>query len=291
MLELLLLENGAQWLRENVVCLSSSRHFISLSGGVTLEAFDFWTWKPSRSVDGFLPLAFVTKEKLSSLGISKYAESNLAIMSRHAELLMGLGQRWVASVSSGAVFVRGTAQSPPAASEDAYGFLKWLEESMLMRLAQSQGFNFSIGRLWAALGSYAQPNTAYAVVDFFRQYRETGHIRIHASHMVYRRYCDVSSFLGLLVESARAGHNSVFDSPGQVVEISEIASLVVEHFGGGPEDISRASGAIGYDDWYTPSAARLIDLANQFVRPERTLRQLVADTCEALASTFQEKTE
>jgi nucleoside-diphosphate-sugar epimerase len=178
----------------------------------------------------------------------------MAIIGRHTELAQALKPRWIALVSSGAVYRRGTAGYPPRFHEDLYGYLKWIEEVALESFAQRTGTKFAIGRLWAAIGQYIGANRAYAVVDFISQAKETGFIRVNSPNPVYREYADAEAFMRQLVSRAAMGVNQAIDSAGERLEIGDLAALVAKYAIGDAAVIERQFDASLAPDNYFPHA-------------------------------------
>jgi nucleoside-diphosphate-sugar epimerase len=221
---------------------------------VHLATSRFWDWSPDREIHGLVQLAFLTKDKAAVVGRESYIAQNMAIIGRHTELAQALKPRWIALVSSGAVYRRGTAEYPPTFHEDPYGYLKWIEEVALESFAQRTGTKFAIGRLWAAIGQYIGENRAYAVVDFISQARKTGLIRVKSSNPVYREYADAEAFMRQLVSLAAMGVNRALESAGERLEVGDLAALVAKYVLGDAGAIERQFDASLAPDNYIPHA-------------------------------------
>jgi hypothetical protein len=51
-------------------------------------------------------------------------------------------------------------------------------------------------------------------------------IIIHSENMVFRRYCDASEFIGVLVNCAMKENFRIFNSGGPLVELGELAKII-----------------------------------------------------------------
>lgn len=280
--EILLVENGPDWIQSNVVALSSGTSNLILSDGTNLSTENFWGWEPKKHHDGFVQLAFLTKEKSQALSTEDYISQNIGLMSRHAELMREMRPDWGALVSSGAVFVRGTEELPALVTSDPYGYLKWLEELSFKEVALAARARFSIGRLWAGLGSYMKANPAYALVDFVSQAVAKGRIDVRSPHPVYRNICDVASFMKELVMAARMGLDDVFDSSGEVIEIEDLARLISALPSLGNPGVHRHIVEKLDDDRYLPLNIVRPEIVEELSVSKRPMQQLVADACETI---------
>lgn len=226
LLELLLRTHGADQLISNVICLGSRARTMQLSDGTELKCNDYSESLLIDKVGGFVHLAFLTRDKVSTFGTEEYSFRNLAITSRAIELIEQTRPRWVATVSSGAVFSKPGGPLENNLLANPYGFTKRIEETMLSQVAHDVGANFSVGRLWGAMGAYMPVNRAYAVSDFIVQAHSSNLISIRAHHEVWRRYCDAQEFMNVLVTSAESHSRTFFDSGGDLIEIGELASKI-----------------------------------------------------------------
>jgi nucleoside-diphosphate-sugar epimerase len=205
----------------------------------------------------------------------------MAIIGRHTELAQALKPRWIALVSSGAVYRRGTADIPPSVAVDPYGYLKWIEEVALESFAQRTGTKFAIGRLWAAIGQYVGKNRAYAVVDFIHQAKESGLIKVNSRNAVYREYADAESFMRQLVSRAAMGVNQAIESAGERVEIGDLAALVGRYVLGDAAVIERQfDSSLAPDNYFPHSDLINTQSGNGFDPPKHTLDVIVAKLVE-----------
>jgi nucleoside-diphosphate-sugar epimerase len=76
-------------------------------------------------------------------------------------------------------------------------------------------------------GSYCTKPESFAFTDLIAQ-AKLGLIEIKAKHLVYRRYCPIEDVLALAMLASSPGSNPIFDTGGDLIEIGDLAKLVVE---------------------------------------------------------------
>ncbi|MCX6429557.1 MAG: hypothetical protein NTX12_01010, partial [Actinobacteria bacterium] len=87
--------------RSKTLKLSSGREMLT-------QTYDEVTL-PTR-VDGFVNLAFLTKEKVAKVGFDNFVLRNMELISRACRVIETSKPKWILSVSSGAVFRAGTTE-------------------------------------------------------------------------------------------------------------------------------------------------------------------------------------
>lgn len=262
LLERLLAEFGSEILKESVICLGSKKRILTLSDQTKIPVSLLSEELKIDSVNGFVHLSFLTRDKVADLGTPLYSFTNLSITARAIELIEQLNPSWIATVSSGAVLssTQGTLENNLL--QNPYGFTKRVEETMLQQVATQIGSHLAIGRLWGAMGEFMPVNRAYAVSDFICQTLQDQKISIRSGHNVWRRYCDAGEFMDLLTTVAQHKVFSSFDSGGELVEVGllaeNLASLSNEFV-----EITRPR-TEGKEDKYFPNSADYESLANEF---------------------------
>ena len=151
---------------EKIKLYSSNGRDISRSTGSNLETNSFISAVPPESLDGFVHLAFLTRDKVSSVGYSEYVAKNISLISKACAVIESSKPKWVVLVSSGAIFDRNTGDLETDSFKNPYGFCKRIEENLILDSARKVGANVVIGRLWGATGAFMPPNPAYAISDF-----------------------------------------------------------------------------------------------------------------------------
>ena len=215
-----------------VLAISSNARISQTPSGRHLPTQTYENFECSGSVEGFVNLAFLTREKVNKLGHSEYVLRNLKLISQACQVIENQRPKWVVLVSSGAIFKNKSTELETDISRNPYGFLKRIEELLITDAATRVGANVVIGRLWGATGKYMPINRAYAISDFICQALEGGPIQVRSGGQVFRRFCDGGEFMNVLFRLAKAGESHTLDSGGPLVEIGDLASEVASHFGG-----------------------------------------------------------
>ena len=243
---------------ENITLYSSNGRDISRSTGFNLETNSFISAVPPESLDGFVHLAFLTRDKASSVGYSEYVAKNISLISKACAFIETSKPKWVVLVSSGAIFDRNTGDLEIDSIKNPYGFCKRIEENLILDSARKVGANVVIGRLWGATGAFMPPNPAYAISDFIHGANSKRKIQVKSGGSVFRRYVDAGEFMETLIKAAISGEHIIVNSGGPKIEIGELATLVSKEFTG--VEISRPEAQEGVDDYF-PSGDEFESLA------------------------------
>ena len=228
-----------------------------------------------KKLEGFIHLAFLTRDKLKSLNFNDFIRINLELISKACQLIERNKPKWVVVVSSGAILDRGSGEIESDIEKNPYGFCKRIEELLLADAAERVGANIVIGRLWGASGEQMPPNPEYALSDFIESARLKNEIQIKSGGKVFRRYLDAGEFMEVLAKLAISGESRVLDSGGEVIEIGELSQLVVGHFPG--TSVSRSKSLTDIDDYY-PKEQDFNDLAKELGVELSTIKEQVART-------------
>jgi len=213
-----------------VIPISSKERILDRPSGKKMTTQTYENLKAYENVEGFIDLAFLTREKVADLGYEEFVLRNLALISHACQVIEKSKPKWVVLVSSGAVFKSKSDELETSVKDNPYGFLKRVEELLIADVASRVGANVVIGRLWGAMGRYMPVNRAYALSDFLCQALEGGPIEVRSGHEVFRRYCDAGEFMKVLIKLAQKGETCMLNSGGPLVEIGELASGVASHF-------------------------------------------------------------
>ena len=229
----------------------------------------------SKNLEGFIHLAFLTRDKLKSLNFNDFIRINLELISKACQLIERNKPKWVVVVSSGAILDRKSGEIESDIEKNPYGFCKRIEELLLADAAKRVGANIVIGRLWGASGEQMPPNPEYALSDFIESARLKNEIQIKSGGKVFRRYLDAGEFMEVLAKLAISGESRVLDSGGEVIEIGELSQLVVGHFPG--TSVSRSKSLTDIDDYY-PKEQDFNDLAKELGVELSSIKEQVSRT-------------
>jgi nucleoside-diphosphate-sugar epimerase len=228
-----------------------------------------------KNLEGFIHLAFLTRDKLKTLNFNDFIRINLELISKACQIIERNKPKWVVVVSSGAILDRESGEIESDIHKNPYGFCKRIEELLLADAAKRVGANIVIGRLWGASGEQMPPNLEYALSDFIESARLKNEIQIKSGGEVFRRYVDAGEFMEVLVKLAISGESRLLDSGGVVIEIGELSQLVAGHFPG--TSVSRSKSLTDVDDYY-PKEQDFNDLAKELGIQLSTIKEQVART-------------
>jgi len=263
---------------QNLLLCSSDGRNLKLDSSNILPTVKLQTLsgdKGIKDLEGFLHLAFLTKDKSADYSFSDYVAKNIALISTACEIIERDKPKWVVVVSSGAIIDRNSLEVENNVVRNPYGFCKRIEEVLLADAARKVGANIVIGRLWGGTGLHMPIKRAYAISDFIETFKESGAIKITSGGDVMRRYCDAGDFMEVLVKSAIRGDNTTIDSGGPIIELGDLAELLISVTGTG--SISRSSEPSAVDDYY-PRGMGFEELARSVGVPLHDISEQVSRT-------------
>ena len=233
---------------ENLVLYSSDGRNIVNNAGIVLPTESLLPATPSESLEGLIHLAFLTRDKVATVGFPDFVSINMSLISKACAIIEESKPKWIVLVSSGAIFDRNSGELETNIMRNPYGFCKRIEEALLLQSAQKVGANVVIGRLWGATGEFMPYNPAYAISDFIQTAHTKKKIVVKSGGSVIRRYVDAGEFVEVLVKAAAKGESFTINSGGTKIEIGKLAELVAEHF---PDiEIVRPAQDNSLDDYF-----------------------------------------
>jgi nucleoside-diphosphate-sugar epimerase len=212
------------------------------------ETQSFLESQTPASLEGFIHLAFLTRDKVETIGPKDFISTNLSLISKACQFIESSKPKWVVTVSSGAILDRSSGALESNIKKNPYGFCKRVEELLIAQSAQKVGASVVIGRLWGASGQLMPPNSAYALSDFIISAHKEKKIIIKSGGKVFRRYLDAGEFMEVLIRAAMSGKSLTINSGGPRVEIGDLAEMVLEHFH--EVEIQRPPALDHVDDYY-----------------------------------------
>jgi nucleoside-diphosphate-sugar epimerase len=179
-------------------------------------------FKPTVVID----TAFVTRERLPALGHKTYTETNQKLIDQSLLIAALPSVRKYIGFSSGATkHLAGNTSF--SLEENPYAAQKRIYESKISEIAANLQSDISVARVWSVTGSYCTKPQTFAFTDLIAQ-AKLGLIEIKAKHLVYRRYCALEDVLALAMVPKTPGSVSIFDTGGGLIELGELAKIVVE---------------------------------------------------------------
>jgi nucleoside-diphosphate-sugar epimerase len=237
-----------------VVALASTKKDIVLDDGMVINAHPI-TAPPDliQETEVLIHLAYLTRDKVSSVGYDKYVLTNLDLTSIALSWLANFPIKSFVTVSSGARNDQSTGAPETNIRSNPYGFLKRVDELIFEEECNRRGIAAVIARLWGATGLDMMDAEKYAIGNFVISALKNQKIEISSGHQVVRRYVDSREFMQVCIELAKLGVSANFDSGGPEIEIGQLAHEIDRQFGGNIE-ISRPSESNREDDLYFPKS-------------------------------------
>jgi nucleoside-diphosphate-sugar epimerase len=259
-----LLESGVQ--PNDIECFSSEKKSIRIENK-EFQSHPLYELQNHQDIEVFVHLAFLTRDKASKADLSSYSSINQEITRLACNFIDRNKPRSVITISSGAVF------DPPNYTTLAenfdfnpYGYLKIEEEKRLFDACLRSESNLVINRLWGLSGQDIQNVKPYALAEFIFKARTGSAIEVKSSHKVWRRYVDARELMALCLAVAASGSNSTFNSGGPLVEIGELAQLVVETLDSSSRIIRKFDVESGKPDNYYPNDQSYEDLLWKYLK-------------------------
>ena len=225
-----------------------------------------------------LHFAFVTRDRVTALGVDAYTAQNIAITAMVLDAISKHRPRHVVVASSGAVYAASGRLAADVRS-DPYGTLKHVDELAFRAATRDVGGACVVPRVFSVAGARMTKPGLYALGSMIGMAVTGGPIEVRARGPVLRSYCGVDEVVALALWAALSGHEAVFDTCGTVVEMGGLARVVARAHGLDDVDIvRRVWDAEGVADRYVGDGRRMEELAVQAGLSLRTLPDLVRET-------------
>jgi nucleoside-diphosphate-sugar epimerase len=267
---------GPGWQREVRLFATTGRDHTAPDGSVLpIRALSSLTGTDTRGAL-VVHLAYLTKEKVESLGEQAFFATNSAIDQALAAALEDGPAAGLFVASSGAA-----ALAAAGTDYHLYGVSKLLQEQRFLRLAERLDMPMIAGRIFNIAGPYINKIDSYAISAFIAQALRTGSIAIGATTPVFRSYLHVDDLCALVLGALEAGIGrfAATDLSGaEVLEMSDIAVAVAAATGLGRAAIHRAAVDHGRPSVYLGDSTHTRTLAMELGLDLAGFPQQVADT-------------
>lgn len=286
-LELLAGALGPERFRDQVAGFASTSRTVTLRDAtvVHLEPLDLLAHLVPAPTH-ILHFAYLTRDRVADLGVPDYIRTNLAITAAVVGAIERFHPRGVFVTSSGAVYEPdGTFATDAAANP--YGTLKHLEELALRRAAADVGARSVVTRIFSLSGAYMTKPQLYALGDLILQALEGGPMIIRAHGPVERSYCAASDVIALALACllrVDTGDDVVFDSSGEVTEISELAERVRGALGRSDITIERSWDPSAAPDRYVGDSQAMSAIAIEHGLSQQPIADQILDTAAYLGA-------
>jgi nucleoside-diphosphate-sugar epimerase len=121
----------------------------------------------------------------------------------------------------------------------------------------------------------------FAFSDFIQQ-ALSGHIDIHARHLVFRRFVDLEDFIKVATLASPRGPR-VIDSGGRLIELGELAVLIFAELGLTPS-IGRTLTPGSADDLYFSDESTWLEAVKETGLVPLTLEEQIVRVAKSLKS-------
>jgi len=192
-----------------------------------------FTKNKSSEADIYFDFAFITREKINTLGPEKYVAANKDIVSNSVKLIKLKQPKTVILASSGAVY--GVGSNDLKGNNYLYSDLKLMQEERIGEVCSSIGCSLIITRIFNLSGNGISKINTFAIAEFISSAFKNQRLQIKSKHLVYRRYCDISQLLNLLLDLSRISFTGVIDSGGIKIELRELVQTIIKELGSNSE--------------------------------------------------------
>lgn len=257
-----------------VVAFASTARDVSVADGRTARVHPL---EALRTMDpapqALLHLAFLTPDRMASLGADEYGRRNRSITEAVELAVRTYRPAWLVVASSGAVY--GDAGARGA---HPYVELKRDAEARLQAAADEVGATYVVPRIFSLAGPRLPQDGRYALGDLLAMAAEGGPVTVRAGHQVRRTYCGADEVVALAVRAAASGRSLVFDTGGELVELGDLALEVAKLHGLHADAVRRAPSDGSPADVYAGDGRAMQALADEARLPLRSLAELIGES-------------
>ncbi len=176
--------------------------------------------------DIYFDFAFLTREKIYTLGKERYIEINKSIIDDSIDLIKRKHPKTVILASSGAVYGQGFNHFQE--DNNLYSELKLMQEEKIGAVCADIGVNLIITRIFNLSGNGMNKVNTFAIAELISRAFQNQSLQIRSNYLVYRRYCDISQLLNLLLKLHEINFTGTFDSGGIKIELRDLARTIVK---------------------------------------------------------------
>lgn len=208
----------------NLDLISSSEREIEVNN----RKFKSNIFTNSRLIDTdiYFDFAFLTREKIRTLGKERYIEINNSIIQNSIDLIKRKHPKTVILASSGAVYRQ--AFNHFQQNNNVYSDLKLMQEEKISAVCVDIGVNLIVTRIFNLSGNGINKVNTFAIAELISRALQNQTLQIRSTYLVYRRYCDISQLLNLLLKLHEINFTGTFDSGGVKIELRDLARTIVK---------------------------------------------------------------
>lgn len=235
----------------------------------------------SEPIAAVLHTAFLTRDRLATIGADTYVATNRWITQQVAAALRCAPQARAVVISSGAAApYDGSADLEQPLAEDPYGVLKREEELSLAGAAASS----LVLRIYALSGRHMREPGRFALGDFLLTALRNDAIQIKATRPVWRSYGhadDITSLAWQWILSADAGQGShTLAAVNTSIDLLSLAQRITELYGLKP--VQAAIDPTAEPNLYVAETKPFLEALSRHGLTATGLDDQIKDTAEGL---------
>lgn len=229
--------------------------------------------------DLYIPLAFLTREKYLELGKEAYEDENRKLIQQDAYICEAQKDTKVLLISSGVVKHPSDLQIANP-SYVSYAKLKQEQEDVFKTILKHE--NLNVCYLYSCTSS-DMTNLNYGFSSIVMKALKNEEIHISSHKKVLRKYVDLRQLFEAMIRSIVADHQFTISSGGELIEIQDLAQLVVSELDS-QSSISRSKQNIGFDDIYCSNDNSMESLFSENNMQLIGIREQISNVSKALTT-------
>ncbi len=179
--------------------------------------------------DIYFDFAFLTREKINTFGLEKFNMINMDIINNSVRLIKLQQPKTVILASSGAIY--GEGRRNHEGNNYLYSMLKRIQEEKITEVCSKIGANLIIARIFNLSGSGISKINTFAISEMIDNAVRGRKLYVNSDYLVFRRYCDISQLLRLLIAANKNNFTGVIDSGGIKIELHQLAQTIINELG------------------------------------------------------------
>jgi nucleoside-diphosphate-sugar epimerase len=241
------------------------------------------TIKMDRKIDYLFDYAFLTRERIDSLGVKQYVDTNLNLIQHSVQLVEKLRPKSVVLASSGAIY--NFSKHSKTKNYKIYSELKTIQEQQITDSCKQAGSNLIVVRIFNLSGEGINKSNVYAFQEIIESAIENKEIIINSNFQVFRRYCDVGQLIDLLWELTLKDKKMCFDSGGQLIEIRNLAEIIKKSLNSSSSIVAKPIDNLSTPDNYFSQSDQYELLLRKFLNQDSlSIESQVIKTAQNLIS-------
>jgi len=266
---------------QKVFAISATTKTIELRGGISVKTYNYNHDFPQNKKYIIFHLAFLTKDKLASHSEEEFLLQNQKIRSDITKIINDVKPQALFYSSSGAAH----------SQSDQYGIEKLDDEKYFAELAEKNGFEIIIPRIFNIAGPYINKVNLYALSDFIMQSKLSKTIKISAKIKVLRSYIHISDLLKIcfswILDDNKKEHKIIFDTANyDELEMADLADLVAKVMNNSTQIIRPEFDEKAAENRYVGDGGIQKKLCQKYGINILNHQEIIEDTAKYLSQTY-----